>query len=520
MSDRLDSLLNEKATQGVKIYIMVWNETKLALNLNSERVKTELERLNSNIQVLCHPLSLMKWSHHQKTLIVDQDVAFVGGLDMCFGRWDTPAHNVQDPHAEVFPGKDYYNPAKGADFDALETPFTDLIDRRKIPRMPWHDVHVRIDGYAARDVAKNFIQRWNHHRNDIQLSSSLLTPKSTLCPPLGFANVQLLRSLANWSGYDDRRVENSVLKAMLDSITHAEHFIYIENQYFISNTANGVKNEIGTHLIARLRRAIMEKRAKGLTSPDFRVVVILPIHPEGTYKNSAAIRYIMKWQYNTISRGGHSIIEVLQQEFPDEDISEYITFYSLRNYGYLQGTAVTEQIYVHTKLMIVDDRIVIIGSANINDRSLLGDRDSEIAAIIKDEDLVPSKMAGKPFMAAKFALGLRLNLWREHLGLAADDSKNIMDPVIPETYNGTWRDTAANNVRIYEDVFGVLEGETLESVREQTRKDTVITDATLEKLKAIRGHLIYYPLDFLIKGGLETTVGDIDILVAGDEVFT
>lgn len=60
---------NKIAQSGVKIYIMVWNETKLAMNLNSERVKSVLEALDKNITVICHPILLMKWSHHQKTVV-------------------------------------------------------------------------------------------------------------------------------------------------------------------------------------------------------------------------------------------------------------------------------------------------------------------------------------------------------------------------------------------------------------------------------------------------------------------
>jgi len=160
---------------------------------------------------------------------------------------------------------------------------------------------------------------------------------------------------------------------MIDAIQHAKHFIYIENQYFISSTAGGkVKNDIADALLQRLRAAIIEKRIRALPFPNFRVVVVLPVHPEGTYKDSIAIRYIMKWQYNTICRGGKSILEQLGKEFPHENLNDYITFYSLRNYGILQNHVVTEQIYVHTKLMIVDDLRVIVGSANINDRSLWG----------------------------------------------------------------------------------------------------------------------------------------------------
>lgn len=65
-----------------------------------------------------------------------------------------------------------------------------------------------------------------------------------------------------------------------------------------------------------------------------------------------------------------------------EDPSEYITFHGLRTHSMLNGTMITELIYVHSKLMIVDDNTVICGSANINDRSMVATRDSEIAVII------------------------------------------------------------------------------------------------------------------------------------------
>lgn len=66
-----------------------------------------------------------------------------------------------------------------------------------------------------------------------------------------------------------------------------------------------------------------------------------------------------------------------------EDPSNYISFYGLRTHSVLNGEPITELIYVHSKLMIVDDKIVICGSANINDRSMIGKRDSEIAVFIE-----------------------------------------------------------------------------------------------------------------------------------------
>lgn len=70
------------------------------------------------------------------------------------------------------------------------------------------------------------------------------------------------------------------------------------------------------------------------------------------------------------------------------------------------------------ELMIVDDRRVLIGSANINERSQLGDRDLEIASVIEDLDMIDSKMNGEPYKAARFAATLRREIYRQHLGLS------------------------------------------------------------------------------------------------------
>lgn len=70
----------------------------------------------------------------------------------------------------------------------------------------------------------------------------------------------------------------------------------------------------------------------------------------------------------------------------------------------------TEFIYVHCKLMIVDDMHTIIGSANINDRSQTGDRDSEVCVLVTDKEFVPSTMNGQPYQAGRFASSLRKRL--------------------------------------------------------------------------------------------------------------
>lgn len=171
---RLDNLLQAKAQQGVKVYIMVFKENELAINLGSKLAKAYMESLDKNISFIAHgPPNWAKvwYSHHQKTVIVDQNISFVGGIDLCFGRYDTTSHPLVDSTLPyTFVGADYYNQFQvtvtGA---AMTKPFLDLMDkdrpmRETIPREPWNDVHARVVGGAARDVGLNFIQRWAAHQ--------------------------------------------------------------------------------------------------------------------------------------------------------------------------------------------------------------------------------------------------------------------------------------------------------------------------------------------------------------------
>lgn len=94
---RLDKILERKASQGVFIFVMLYKEVELALGINSIYSKQRLMRLHPNIKVLRHPnISPIFWSHHEKIVIIDQSIAFVGGLDLCYGRWDTYEHRLTD----------------------------------------------------------------------------------------------------------------------------------------------------------------------------------------------------------------------------------------------------------------------------------------------------------------------------------------------------------------------------------------------------------------------------------------
>jgi hypothetical protein len=96
------------------------------------------------------------------------------------------------------------------------------------------------------------------------------------------------------------------------------------------------------------------------------------------------------------------------------------------------------------------------GSANVNDRSLAGPRDSEIAVLVCEErPSLQTVMNGRPALASSFAQSLRMTLWQQHLGIGAgaDQLMRIADPVSDASYHGLWRSTAIVNTLAHEVAF-------------------------------------------------------------------
>lgn len=137
---------------------------------------------------------------------------------------------------------------------------------------------------------------------------------------------------------------------------------------------------------------------------------------------------------------------------------------------------VSEELYIHSKLLIADDRIVLCGSANMNDRSQLGYHDSEIAMLIEDQQEIDSYMAGRPWKASHYAASLRRQIFRKHLGLlppqdyqrpdanftpvgepnvydwGSREDHAVADP-LSESFEALWKNTAANNTAAFAKVF-------------------------------------------------------------------
>jgi phospholipase D1/2 len=444
---RLDRLLKRKAEQGVKIFVIIYRNVESAVPIDSQYTKFSLLELHPNVFVQRSPNQFRQntffWAHHEKLCIIDHTMAFVGGIDLCFGRWDTPQHSLTDDkatgfepndlpkdaeHCQMWAGKDYSNP-RIQDFYALNKPYEEMYDRLQVARMPWHDISMQVVGQPARDLTRHFVQRWNYilrQRKPTRPTPFLLPPPDFNAADLealglsGTCEVQILRSAGPWSLGTPDKTEHSIMNAYAKLIEESEHFVYIENQFFISSCeteAVTIHNLIGDALVERIVRAAKDNEA-------WRACLIIPLIPgfQNTVEEEGgtSVRLIMQYQYRSICRGDSSVFGRLRAKGIEPE--DYIQFYALRQWGKIgpKKILVTEQLYIHAKIMIVDDRTAIIGSANINERSMLGNRDSECAAIVKDADMILSHMNGEPYRVGRFAHTLRVRLMREHLGLDVD----------------------------------------------------------------------------------------------------
>jgi phospholipase D1/2 len=92
------------------------------------------------------------------------------------------------------------------------------------------------------------------------------------------------------------RTEKSIFECWRDTISSAHHYVYIENQFFLSNLAStDVQNDLARVLLEKLVAAASQ-------NIPFRAVIVIPLHPEGDFLNAAPVRHVMHYQYATICR--------------------------------------------------------------------------------------------------------------------------------------------------------------------------------------------------------------------------
>lgn len=588
---RLVDALTEavQASPSLEVYIMPWacqspvetwagatERVFAAMNSHVKRTAFYVQCAGSKSDIF--------FSHHQKCVIIDDRLAFVGGIDLAYGRYDDNYGLQADANGRqgmnrynpgvpaILPGVGY-NPMeeyvisansrsqekqphesennkrrqaksvqniidrvldKGCTQSAKNARNCHYLDPSLQPRMPWQDYQVEIEGPAVDDLVKNFVRRWNSY-SPREPASPLQTPIPKLTLPgapsekKGTCQVQVLRSASLNMCADEHKYmpeaapeahlkQDDILRSIHLLVSKAEHYIYIENQFFVSAFGkssaedkdplspvadninpslsawatrilpdnNNPLNPVAEWLAERIKRAIFSSMPQA-----FHLYIVLPVHPEGSLADPTIVAQIHLTRQSLIF-GSHSLLNrirrslwVKQQleaqgiprrdwyhKIPELEIQcgegykdialelcdEYVTLLNLRDHAVLNGVAVTEQIYVHSKLMIVDDRYVLVGSANINDRSLMGDRDSELAVLISDTGNSYTDLDGSgiPAPCRNFARDLRQKAWRKWLGSAAEDCAEALDkPAIPAGWKKI-QTLARENAENYEAVFGFI----------------------------------------------------------------
>lgn len=619
---RLYDVLHDLLTKNKKVivYLMPWSHSLPVETYDGQTVRV-FKQLNEDlntqqIKFVQSPsyssAEKRYFAHHQKFVVIDRRIAYVGGMDVCYGRYDDETYDLTadaegreamnryngcvaqvlamsteqlvDPDLFVGPRRAYisavgnWRNGNGLESDATkelrklrqpghwqmkyamaptrdtvinakalasDAPDPTTLDPKRQPRMPWQDVHCRLDGPAVNDVLRNFVLRWNIEAD--KADRMVLTQSTFASEDSAGAQcfVQVLRSApgaqvkkeieATPSAFEkgqSAETQDDIYSAICLLIEKSRRFIYIENQFFVSafgqeaphesdrlssaaqfidrypdqkqsqNSSAALtskasskghfvgSNEEALHpptnqvcqtLLKRVDAAIQDKER-----PYFHVYITLPVHSEGTL-SSAFIAVQVYWTMQTLVYGSNSLLNGIRrslkarelrdegdkeiariylpesreyESIPIEACFEYVTLLNLRNWLTVDERYLSEHVYVHTKLLIADDRYALLGSANINERSMLGDRDSEIAVLVADGEVGRADVngTGSKQMIRGFAHDLRKQVWRKLFGITgkvrpADHLAQVIDqPGSPDSWR-TLQAQAKANAALYEAAF-------------------------------------------------------------------
>ena len=285
-----------------------------------------------------HPLGA---SQHQKIVVVDDQIAFCGGIDLTKNRWDTPDHSVGDSRRKDSDGRAY---------------------------TPFHDVQMAVNGEAARSFGDLFRERWHRATGEVlsipRTASKEMWPADLPADIKTPVQVGIARTLPP---YKRQEAVREVERLYLDCIKSAEEYIYIENQYL---TADRVCDALG-------------KRLAEDDPPE--VLMVMPKEASGWLEQSTmdAIRC-------------HQL-ENLHRKDRKKRLGIY---YPVADDG-------RTPVYIHSKLMIVDDCIAVVGSANLSNRSM--GLDSECCMVVEGKPGTRAGSAVKEFLRTLLAEHLRVS---------------------------------------------------------------------------------------------------------------
>jgi phosphatidylserine/phosphatidylglycerophosphate/cardiolipin synthase-like enzyme/uncharacterized membrane protein YdjX (TVP38/TMEM64 family) len=287
-------------------------------------------------------------SHHQKLVVIDDALAFAGGIDLTCHRWDTQRHAPDDPRRVA---------ADGEAFD------------------PFHDMQIAVSGQAARALGDLARQRWR------RATGERLSPVSVsgdpwpegLRPDLERVEVAIARTVP---AHEEVAEVREVERLYLDSIAAAHRWLYIENQYL---TASSIRDALA-------------RRLREPEGPE--IVIVGPRQASGWLENGTMDVLRARVLDHLRAADRHGRLRVYYPRLADPDTA----------------------IYVHAKVMVADDRLLRVGSANLANRSMGLDTECDVAL-----------EAGGRTEVTGAILSFRDRLLAEHLGVPASRVSERME---------------------------------------------------------------------------------------------
>ena len=307
------------------IYVLAWD---FSFVYAQERESQQREKFTA-----AHPRIRFEWdahpsaggSHHQKFVVVDGTVGFLGGIDLCDARWDDCRHLAEDPERVNVVGD---------------------------PCKPYHDVQACFTGAVVCSLVDVFRDRWQRATGEhlplpapdgaSQARYDLRRLSHDSAQPIVASHAALSRTQVDDRAQPERIGE--ILALFAAAIATAQHSIYVETQYFTSRT-------IAELLIERMRNEDL---------PKLDIVVFMP-HGADTAMEKMALEDTQDGVLTAVNDTARAMGHGLQLLYPashDDAGGEIATF-------------------IHSKILSIDDRLLIVGSPNFTERSMA--LDSEIA---------------------------------------------------------------------------------------------------------------------------------------------
>ena len=372
----LGTILRQSVLQGTRIRLLSYkNNIPFARDRTRELVDTVNSWHSGDAKVAYLDGELGYFmSHHQKSVFLGRkddfnfSCAYVGGMDLAIDRWDDEKHQRSTKEGTFY---------------------------------GWHDVQVRVQGDAITQIWANFRDRWNSKQRSKNVDCPIPSWNKHATP--GRQHVQVLRTVASARSSKPNRFmedgERTILCALQKAISQAECYIYIEEQFLWDC-------EIADFIAARKEK-----------NKELLLIVVLAAETE------------LKFPVGLLGEHTYHLRSLFFKKVMEKTSKDEIKFGKDTGvYAYGLYQLKHKPIYVHSKLIIIDDRYVAIGSANVDARSMY--IETELTLGIVDGDTVYGSLGGKTNTPlCKFAVELRQKLWKEHLGISKFTNVGRPDPI-------------------------------------------------------------------------------------------